>query len=80
MGFGDVKLFALIGAWFGWQALPFTIFSGALIGSVVGITWIVIAGRDRNLPIPFGPYLVFGAWGFLLYGMEIYAWYLGTLY
>ncbi len=79
MGFGDVKLFALIGAWLGWQALPFTIFAGSLVGSIVGILWMVIAGRDRNQKIPFGPYLVLGAWVFLLYGMDFYAWYFGAL-
>ncbi|MBF0588939.1 MAG: prepilin peptidase [Magnetococcales bacterium] len=76
MGYGDVKLFAMIGAWLGWQALPFTIFVSALIGSVVGITWIVIAGRDRTLPIPFGPYLAMAAWLYLFWGPPVYAWYL----
>ncbi|MEO5377199.1 MAG: prepilin peptidase [Magnetococcus sp. DMHC-6] len=79
MGFGDVKLTALIGAWMGWQALPFTIFVSALIGSVVGITWILIAGRDRHLPIPFGPYLIGGAWCYLYWGPEAYTWYFGLI-
>lgn len=77
MGFGDVKLLALIGAWLGWQALPFTLFFAGLSGSIVGISWILIAKRDRNLQIPFGPYLVAGSWVFLFYGPQIYDWYLG---
>ncbi|MEO5347308.1 MAG: prepilin peptidase [Magnetococcus sp. YQC-9] len=77
MGFGDVKLTALFGAWFGWQALPLIIFGSAVIGSVVGIAWILISGRDRSLPIPFGPYLALAAWGYLYFGPTIYIWYLG---
>ena len=77
MGLGDVKLFAMIGAWLGWQALPLTLFLAALTGSVVGIVWILVAGRDRTLPIPFGPYLVAGAWLHIFYGLPIQSWYLG---
>ncbi|MBF0272550.1 MAG: prepilin peptidase [Magnetococcales bacterium] len=77
MGLGDVKLTALLGAWLGWQALPFTIFAAALIGSFVGLLWIAVSGRDRSLPIPFGPYLALGAWGYLYFGPTVYGWYLG---
>ena len=76
MGFGDVKLLAMIGAWLGWQALPLTLFFAGLSGSIVGISWILLSGRDRFQPIPFGPYLVAGAWSYLFYGADIYAWYL----
>ena len=76
MGFGDVKLLAMIGAWLGWQALPFTLFFAGLMGSIVGVTWILISDRDRSQPIPFGPYLVGGAWIYLFYGPQIYDWYL----
>ncbi|GAB0058451.1 Type 4 prepilin-like proteins leader peptide-processing enzyme [Candidatus Magnetaquicoccaceae bacterium FCR-1] len=79
MGLGDVKLVALFGAWLGWQALPLIIFGSAVIGSVVGITWILVWGRDRSLPIPFGPYLALAAWGYLHFGPAIYAWYLGRM-
>ncbi len=76
MGMGDVKLFAMIGAWLGWQSLPLTLFLAGVLGSVAGIGWILLAGRDRTLPIPFGPYLVMAAWIYLLYGQGIYRWYL----
>ncbi len=79
MGFGDVKLLALIGAWFGWQALPFTIFGAALMGSIVGLSLILFQGRDHAKPIPFGPYLVLAAWGFIFYGNQAYDWYLRGL-
>ena len=57
MGYGDFKLLALIGAWLGWQMLPVTILLASVIGAIVGIAGILILGRDRQVPIPFGPYL-----------------------
>ncbi|MBF0162791.1 MAG: prepilin peptidase [Magnetococcales bacterium] len=75
MGMGDIKLLAMIGAWLGWQSLPLTLFLAGLLGSVVGIIWMVVAHRDRSQQIPFGPYLVLGAWVHLCCGPEIYRWY-----
>ncbi len=57
MGYGDFKLLALLGAWMGWQHLPAIILLSSLVGAVIGIGMIVIHGRDRSIPIPFGPYL-----------------------
>ena len=57
MGYGDFKLLALIGAWLGWQMLPVVILLSSVIGAIVGIAGILILGRDRQIPIPFGPYL-----------------------
>ena len=57
MGYGDFKLLAAIGAWLGWQMLPLTILLSSLVGAAVGVTLIVAAGRGREVPIPFGPYL-----------------------
>lgn len=71
MGFGDFKLLAAIGAWLGWQALPVTILLSSLVGAVVGVTLILIRGRDRNIPIPFGPYITAAGWLALLWGEDI---------
>ncbi len=71
MGYGDFKLFALLGAWLGWQALPGIILLSSLVGAVVGISLILFRGRDRNIPIPFGPYLATAGWIFLVWGGEI---------
>lgn len=68
MGYGDFKLFALFGAWLGWQLLPAIILLSSLVGAIVGISLIVVRGRDRNLPIPFGPYLAAAGWIALLWG------------
>lgn len=57
MGFGDFKILAAIGAWGGWQILPFTIFVASLVGAIVGIIMIVLQGKEKSQPIPFGPWL-----------------------
>ena len=57
MGYGDFKLLAALGAWFGWQMLPMTILLSSIVGAIVGISLIVFTKHGRNTPIPFGPYL-----------------------
>lgn len=76
MGVGDFKILAAIGAWFGWQMLPLVILLSAAVGAVAGLTWSVIAGRDRNLPIAYGPYLAGAGWIAMLWGERIVGWYL----
>ena len=76
MGFGDFKLLAFIGAWLGWQGLPVTIFGASLIGAVVGISMIVFRRHDRNIPIPFGPYLAGAGWISMLWDHDLLRWYL----
>lgn len=68
MGYGDFKLFAAFGAWLGWQSLPLIILLSSLVGAVVGIALIVLRGRDKNIPIPFGPYLAGAGWIYLMWG------------
>ncbi|NNJ92362.1 MAG: prepilin peptidase [Gammaproteobacteria bacterium] len=71
MGYGDFKLLALFGAWLGWQFLPQIILLSSLVGAIIGISMIVFRGRDRNIPIPFGPYLAIAGWISLMFGEEI---------
>ncbi len=79
MGYGDFKLLAAIGAWFGWQMLPLTIILSSAVGALVGIALIVFARHGRNVPIPFGPYLAAAGLLALFFGKSITAAYLGTL-
>ena len=80
MGFGDFKLLAALGAWLGWQYLPLIIILSAVVGAAVGLSMIIFRGRDRNIPIPFGPYLAGGGWIALLWGEEIMRAYLGPAF
>lgn len=68
MGYGDFKLLAALGAWAGWQMLPLIIILSSLVGAVIGIGLIIIRGRDKNIPIPFGPYLAIAGWIALMWG------------
>jgi leader peptidase (prepilin peptidase)/N-methyltransferase len=71
MGYGDFKLFAALGAWLGWQALPLVILLSAATGAVVGIGLIVLARHGRETPIPFGPYLAAAGFVALLWGRDL---------
>jgi leader peptidase (prepilin peptidase)/N-methyltransferase len=76
MGYGDFKLFALFGAWMGWQMLPQIILLSSLSGAVIGIALTVLRGRDHQIPIPFGPYLILGGLIALFWGEQINRTYL----
>lgn len=76
MGYGDFKLLAAIGAWFGWQLLPAVILLASLAGSVIGIGLILLARHGRNVPIPFGPYLALGGIAALFWGPQLASGYL----
>ena len=71
MGYGDFKLLAALGAWMGWAMLPTIIILSSVVGAIVGISLIVFARRDRNNPIPFGPYLAAAGMIALLYGTPL---------
>jgi leader peptidase (prepilin peptidase) / N-methyltransferase len=71
MGYGDFKLLAALGAWMGWTMLPTIIILSSAVGAIVGIGLIVFARRDRNNPIPFGPYLAAAGMIALLYGTPL---------
>lgn len=75
MGYGDFKLLAALGAWLGASYLPLIILLSSVVGAVVGLMGILILGRDKNLPIPFGPYLAAAGWIAALYGNHIIEWY-----
>lgn len=78
MGFGDFKLLAALGAWFGWEALPMIILLSSLVGALVGISLILFKGRSKEIPIPFGPYLAAAGWITMLWGDNIAAFYQGS--
>jgi leader peptidase (prepilin peptidase)/N-methyltransferase len=71
MGYGDFKLLAVFGAWLGWAALPQIALLSAVVGALVGGALILSGRQDRDLPIPFGPYLAAAGWIALLWGDAI---------
>jgi len=79
MGYGDFKLLAVIGAWFGWKMLPLVILLSSLAGAVIGIGLIIVAKNKRDTPFPFGPYLVGGGLVALFWGDQLNRTYLDLL-
>jgi len=75
MGGGDIKLLAMMGAFLGWRAIPFIIFTSSLFGSIVGVSLMLARKKDSQLPIPFGPFLAFGAVLYIFYGGRLIQWY-----
>ncbi|CBL46666.1 Type IV fimbrial biogenesis protein, prepilin cysteine protease [gamma proteobacterium HdN1] len=62
MGYGDFKLLGALGAWMGWKVLVVIILLSSLVGSIIGVSMILILGRDKQIPIAFGPYLAIAGW------------------
>jgi leader peptidase (prepilin peptidase)/N-methyltransferase len=71
MGYGDFKLLAALGAWMGWQMLPFIVLLSSVVGAVIGIMLIVFKGRDHNIPLAFGPYLAIAGAIALFFGPRL---------
>lgn len=68
MGYGDFKLLAALGAWFGWKMLLPIVLLSSVVGAVVGIVLIILARRGKEVPIPFGPYLAAAGFIVLVFG------------
>ena len=71
MGYGDFKLLAAIGAWFGWQVLPSVILLASGVGAIIGIALIVARRMGREVPIAFGPFLAAAGWLVLVGGDRV---------
>ena len=80
MGFGDVKLAGLIGlllAFLGWGSLVVGAFAAFLLGGIFGIALLLSRKASRKSGIPFGPWMLAGAWLGIFIGERIWNWYLG---
>jgi leader peptidase (prepilin peptidase)/N-methyltransferase len=75
MGRGDLKFLAAIGAFLGWRGVLFSIFAGSVVGSVVGLTTLLIGKRVWSAKLPFGPYLALGALIWMFFGEKFVQWY-----
>ncbi len=76
MGYGDFKLLAAIGAWFGWQILPAVILLSSILGTIIGVGLILLAKRGREVPMPFGPFLALGGIAALFFGQQLASYYI----
>ena len=75
MGFGDVKMLAMIGAFLGWKLMLLTLVLSSFIGSVVGVALIVLKRGDMKYALPFGTFLAVGALVAAVAGERIVNWY-----
>lgn len=71
MGHGDFKLMAMLGAFMGWQALPFIVFASSIIGALVGGIWMLASRQERRVEIPFGPYLALAGVVWFFWSAEV---------
>ncbi|MEA2022909.1 MAG: A24 family peptidase [Actinomycetota bacterium] len=78
-GFGDVKLAFLLGlftAYRSWETLIVAVFAAFLLGGLVSLVLIIFRLKGRKDAIPFGPYLVAGAYVAIAWGATVATWYL----
>jgi leader peptidase (prepilin peptidase) / N-methyltransferase len=73
MGYGDFKLLAALGAWLGYTYLFTIIILSAVVGALLGIALIIFRGRDRQIPMPFGPFLAAAGWLAMVAGEDLKA-------
>lgn len=71
MGGGDIKLLAMIGAFLGWQSLPFVVFASSVLGSLIGIGAMLKQKKGGKTVIPYGPFLAVAAVLYLFFQPEI---------
>jgi leader peptidase (prepilin peptidase)/N-methyltransferase len=76
MGYGDFKLLAALGAWMGWQSLLPIILLSSLVGAIFGVGMILFMGRDKSIPMPFGPFLAGAGFINLIWGSQLSALYM----
>ncbi len=67
MGLGDAKLFAVIGFWFGWIAIPFIVFLSSVIALLSVVPSLLKNSRTMSSQIPFGPYIIVGTLVYLVF-------------
>lgn len=79
MGGGDIKLLAMIGTIVGWQGVIFTIFVSSAVGTIIGITVMLVKGKNMKFAVPFGPFLAIGAMAYIFFGERIIFWYFNLL-
>ncbi|WP_107850781.1 prepilin peptidase [Oceanimonas marisflavi] len=71
MGYGDFKLLAAIGAWFGWQSLLPVLLLASFTGAALGLGLMALRRLGEDRVLPFGPALALGGWCYLMWGTDV---------
>ena len=71
MGLGDAKLMAVIGFWFGWISIPFTIFISSVLALIIVVPSLINQSRKMSSEIPFGPYIIIGCILYVTFANQI---------
>ena len=79
MGLGDVKMMAMAGTFVGPKAAVLTIMAGALLGSVLGLAFMLFRRTGSEYELPFGTFLAAAALLVVFYGPPVLSWYFGRL-
>jgi leader peptidase (prepilin peptidase)/N-methyltransferase len=80
MGFGDVKMLAMIGAFVGWKLMLLTLVLSSFAGSIVGLAIVALNRGDMKYALPFGTFLAMGAVVAATVGERIVQWYASFYY
>ena len=76
LGLGDVKMMAMVGAFLGLREALLALIAGSLLGSLIGLAFILIARKDASTyPLPFGSFIAAAALAVALFGEKVVAWY-----
>jgi leader peptidase (prepilin peptidase)/N-methyltransferase len=75
MGLGDVKFMGAIGAFLGWKAVIFSLMLSSMIGSVVGVTLILLHKREWSSRLPYGPYIALASAVWIFGGRRLVEWW-----
>lgn len=76
LGWGDVKLMAWLGAYFGWQGSLVILLVSSVAGTIIGGIYLMASGQGRKTPIPFGPFIAGSGILYFFYGPQVVSWYL----
>lgn len=79
MGWGDVKLSPILALLLGWPKALVALFCAFVVGAIVGLVLIAFKKKKMKQTIPFGPFLITGAMIALVWGNQIWSWYVGML-
>ena len=77
MGFGDVKMLAMIGAFLGWKAVLVTLVLASFAGALIGVLLMAAERGNMKFALPFGTFLALGAVVAMFVGDPLVAWYAG---